>query len=389
LEAWVIVEPYSGGKTQVVLERNPYFWQVDPDGNQYPYIDRLVGTIYGDPEGLLFGALGGNVDFGFRKFDAPANRPVLAEAADRIGAELYEVTPIGGTSLWFQLNLTHKDPELSSLFNEKDFRVALSTGFDRQEVIDTVLLGDGEPWHAAPFEDSPMYHEGFAKQYLEFDPEGANSLLDGLGLTARDGNDIRTTESGKPVRFATQAATAPAELRDQLEVMAQQWANNIGVRMDINVSERSVQYAMINANDHDAAAWDENSSWLTGRPPVSLIPLTSDARYGIPWAEWYTSGGERGQEPPTHVQERFELYERTRVAANFEEYRELFHQMADIAAEQFETFGVSKFMPTYGLKKTAMRNVWPSNPGTSQYPPALQHPWSFYWATESGNRPVQ
>jgi hypothetical protein len=44
-------------------------------------------------------------------------------------------------------------------------------------------------------------------------------------------------------------------------------------------------------------------------------------------------------------------------------------------------------LSTYGVKKTAMRNVWPSNPSTSQYPPELQHPWTFYWETPDGNRP--
>ena len=33
LDPWVIVEPYVGGATRVVAKRNPYFWQVDPDGS--------------------------------------------------------------------------------------------------------------------------------------------------------------------------------------------------------------------------------------------------------------------------------------------------------------------------------------------------------------------
>ncbi|MGO8183226.1 hypothetical protein, partial [Rhizobium leguminosarum] len=39
IDPWVVKEPYAGGATRVVMTRNPYFWQVDTEGNQLPYID--------------------------------------------------------------------------------------------------------------------------------------------------------------------------------------------------------------------------------------------------------------------------------------------------------------------------------------------------------------
>ena len=46
LDPWIVAdEPYVGGATRVVMERNPYFWQVDAEGNQLPYIDRVVAPI--------------------------------------------------------------------------------------------------------------------------------------------------------------------------------------------------------------------------------------------------------------------------------------------------------------------------------------------------------
>jgi len=37
LHPWVVSTPYTGGAMEVVLTRNPYFWQADPAGNQLPY----------------------------------------------------------------------------------------------------------------------------------------------------------------------------------------------------------------------------------------------------------------------------------------------------------------------------------------------------------------
>ena len=387
LEAWVVVEPYSGGATQVVLERNPYFWQVDEEGRQLPYVDRLIGTVYADPEGLLLGAVAGNVDYGQRKLEAAANRPALAEAAPRISAKLYDVTAIGGSSCWFQLNLTHKDPDLNWLFNEKDFRIALSIGFDRQEVIDTALLGEGIPWNNGPFEDSPMFHEQYATQYLEFDPEKANELLDGIGLTERNSDGIRLMPNGRPVSFTAEITVARNDIVDQLEIMSAHWRQNIGVEMRINATERALMYAKVDNNDHDATAWDDNASWGPGRFPSSLVPAEFNSRWAIGYAQWYKSGGEQGMEPPDHIKDRFALYENVKTSRNFEERRSYVLQMADIAAEKFETFGVSKMMSNRGIVKSALRNVRSWNPSTSQFPPALQRPWTFWWDTPDGNRP--
>ena len=387
LEAWKVVEPYKGGSTMVVLERNPYFWQVDEEGNQLPYINRLIGIVYGDPEGMLLGAIGGNNDLGFSNFATPVNRPLLAKTAKRNGNELYPATAIGGTSLLFQLNLTHKDPELRALFNEKDFRIALSIGLNRHEIIETALFGDGAPWHNAPFEDSPMYHERYATQYLQFDKERANALLDGLGLTERNSDGIRLMPSGRPVHFIVESTNRPPERIDQLEMMIQQWRRNLGLDIRANITVSSLMLSRTNNNDHDAAIWVDFASWMPGRFPTSLVPLEFDSRWGIDWVNWYKSDGKRGEEPPEHIKKRFLLYEQSRGAPDLEARRDYFHQIAEIAADQFETFGVSKNTTTYGLKKTALKNVRPSNPSSNQYPLSLQRPWSYFWDTETGNRP--
>ena len=39
--AWVIQPPPYGEAPQSVWERNPYYWKVDPEGSQLPYIDKL------------------------------------------------------------------------------------------------------------------------------------------------------------------------------------------------------------------------------------------------------------------------------------------------------------------------------------------------------------
>jgi len=111
------------------------------------------------------------------------------------------------------------------------------------------------------------------------------------------------------------------------------------------------------------------------------VPVHHDSRWGIPWSFWYNSGGVRGEEPPASVKQRMELYDQARATVDPEARRALIHQIADIAAEEFEVMGVSKAVPTYGITKTNLMNVPPAMPSSWYYPtpaPTLLTTW--YWA---------
>ncbi len=381
LDPWVVTEPYAGGATRVVMERNPFFWQVDAEGSQLPYIDRLVAPIAQDVESLILSIIGGNIDFALRHVDAPANRPVLAENRERGDYRFFEARPVGGTNMVINLNLAAKDPELRELFNQRDFRVALSLGMDRQEIIDTALLGVGEPWQGGPHENHPNFHERIATQYLDFKPDEAEALLDKLGL-AKGADGVRAMPGGRPVRFSIDVIpTLQPEQVDMLEMISQQWAR-IGVRMDVNPLERTFYYERTsNSNDHEAAVWGAEISFVPGEIPQQIVPVHHDSRWGIPWSQWYNSGGQRGEEPPASVKERMRLYDEAKATADPDARRAIMHQIADIAADEFEVMSVSKTMPRYGVVKNGLRNVPESMPSSWYYAtpgPALPQLW--FWA---------
>ena len=380
LDPWVIKEPYVGGATRVVMERNPYFWQVDTEGNQLPYIDNVLFPIDQDVESLILSAIGGKVDFGLRHIDSPANRPVLAQNREQGDYHFFEAASTGGSNMTISLNLTHKDPDMRALFNEKDFRVALSLGMNRQEIIDTVMLGEGGPWQQGPFENHPYYHEQIATQYLDYDPDRANELLDGLGLE-RGGDGIRRMANGEPVRFQVDVIpTFDPTWIDSLELIEQQWAE-LGVDIEINPMERTFFYERTsNGNDHDAAIWRAIGSWVPGEGAGMLAPVGQDNRYAIAWVDWYLSGGEKGEEPPEDVKKRLALYDELRGLTDQQARIAKMHEMADIAAEAFETIGVSRVLPTYGIVKNDLMNVPESMPSSWSYPtPAPTLPQTWFW----------
>ncbi|HKJ63651.1 MAG TPA: ABC transporter substrate-binding protein, partial [Hyphomicrobiales bacterium] len=326
--------------------------------------------------------IGGRIDYGLRHIDTPDNRPLLAENREKGDYRFFEAAPPGGSNMVIDLNLTDKNPDLRKIFNEKDFRVALSIGMDRKAIIDTVMLGEGEPWQQGPFEDHPYYYEKISKQYLDYNPEKANALLDGLGLDKRGPDGMRLLPNGEPLTFKVDViSTFDPSWVDSLQLIEQQWAK-IGVDMEINAMERTFFYQRTSeSNEHDSAVWNARSSWVPGQLPHQIVPVSHDSRYGIPWVQWYESGDEKGEEPPVSVSQRLKLYDEARGTADPDKRRALMLKIAAIAADQFEVIGLSKALPSYGIVKNGLRNVPESMPSSWSYAtpsPTLLQTW--YWA---------
>ena len=379
MDPWIVSSPYTGGATQVTLERNPYFWQVDTDGNQLPYIDRLTADVSQDVESLILAIIGGNIDFGLRHIDSISNRPVLAENQERGNYHMFAANPGGGQYMTIDLNLTHKDPELRALFNQKDFRIALSLGMNRQEIIDTVLLGQSEPWQLGDFPGSPYYNEQLSTQYLEFDPDQANALLDKLGYE-RGSDGIRTLPSGRKISFKIDVI--PTNTPDHVDILGlieAQW-RAIGVEMKVNPLERSFFFDRITvANDHDAAVWPNNGSALVNYP-TKLVPLHQDSRWAIAWMQWYESRGANGEEPPQEIKDRLALWEKIRATAVPVEREALYAELNQRAADAFEVLGVAKSITTYGIVNNDLVNVPDEMANSWEWPtpaPVLPQTW-FY-----------
>ncbi|MDY0398198.1 MAG: peptide-binding protein [Desulfuromonas thiophila] len=84
------------------------------------------------------------------------------------------------------------------LFQDKRVRQAISHAIDKQELIDGVLLGLGQPANG-PYVPGSWPHNPQVKDYA-FDPARAAALLEEAGWIDRDGDGVRERD-GKPLRF--------------------------------------------------------------------------------------------------------------------------------------------------------------------------------------------
>ena len=157
--------------------RNPYYWKVDKAGQQLPYIDKIVGVTVSNVDQKLMLLLDGTVDF---ETVGMESIPTIQESQTAINIYPWSTSDWGATQLHFNLNI--EDANLNALFNNKDFRQAMSICVDREELAG--LLTDG--WlaggQAAPQAGQLGYSEEWATKWTEYDVAKAKTLFEGCGL---------------------------------------------------------------------------------------------------------------------------------------------------------------------------------------------------------------
>ena len=377
LAAWLQVTPYDGTTTRVLFERNPYYFKVDPEGNQLPYIDSVAFQVVQDREVTLLRAISGEIDFQWRRINNPLQRPVLVEHAEEAGYSFHERRPSLMNAAVFYLNLTHRDPVQREVYQNRDFRIGLSHAIDRQELIDAVLIGQGEPWQAAPRRESPFYDEAFATQYTEHDVDLANQYLDRAGYTDRDGDGFRLRPDGE--RIVIVAEMAGGKGFEDYAVLMQRHLREVGIDFQFRVIERSLYETRRSGNDLDAGFWEGEAGMEVFLDPRYYFPYNYESDFAVGWAYWY-EGRPEGIEPPEAAQQQMALYDQIRVTGDPEEQARLMHELLAIAREQFWLMGISLPPTQLGITRHGMRNTPSGFPGSVVYPdPAPTNPPQYFF----------
>lgn len=366
LYAWMVESPMSGSATQVTFVRNPYYWKVDPEGNQYPYVDRLVYTIFQDPAAMLLKATNGEIDFQMRHFNSLGNKAVLYDNMDKGNYHFFDLTAANSNSVVLFLNLTHKDPAMREIFQNKDFRIGLSYAIDRQEIIDTVYLSQGEPSQPAPLKENPLYNEQLAKQYTEYDVAKANEYLDKV-LPDKDANGMRLLPDGKPISFVIEISNSFKEHVDAGNMVAKYW-QAVGVNAQAKPEDRSLMYERKNNNDLDAMIWGGEAGMGTILDPRNFVPISNEAAWGIAWASWYKPDVAEAEEPPAEIKKMLELYDQAKANPSVEGQNKLMAELLQMAADYFPCLGIGTMPMGYGIAKNTMGNVPKSLVNSWPYP---------------------
>jgi peptide/nickel transport system substrate-binding protein len=368
-----------------VLERNPYYWEVDPEGNQLPYMDKVQLTLAENLEVLNLRALAGEYDEQERHIDL-GKLPVILDNQEKGDYKVHIDLAFNGSDTILQVNSSFEaDPEIGKWLKNADFRRALSMGIDRDQLNETFWLGLGTPGSPVPAESSP-YNPGkeWRDKYSTLDVAAANKLLDGIGLTKKDGDGFRLrTDNGERLRIEIMATQSFMPYPKQGEMIADQW-KKIGIWAEVKEVERNLAMTRVRNNDHHIFMWSNGGTELLYLFPRHAIPVDpTEAYMGPLFAQWYASNGAQGEKPvdPNWLK-IFDLF-RSAASQQTEERYKTAQEIWKILVDQQYGIGIAGQSPAFmgvRLVSNKLGNI-PSRVCIAQHcrTPGGSHPETWYF----------
>lgn len=300
LESHIVIRETTEGRHFVA---NPYFFQVDTEGQQLPYINEMDELFANDQEVRLLKLVNGEADYKSQSLQL-SDAPFLLENQEKGGYSVQLKPKIAMHAVSF--NITSSDEEKRAVFGDLRFRKAMSVAINREALNGTAYFGEGTIQQYTGFSPLPDYIDAKWKTFAtEYDPDGAKALLDEVGVVDKDGDGMRDLPSGAPLvlnmQFATQGIAGQV-----VELIAQDWAN-VGVKTTVKEITPDEYRSAQSSNQLDVGLWEKGqpTGIIMGNNELWVPPFENyfGHRTGMLWAEWVDSNGASGIEPPDYVKQ--------------------------------------------------------------------------------------
>lgn len=334
-----------------ILERNPYFWKVDAQGNQLPYCDEIHfnATSEEGQDQLMFRS--GELDIIEVAMQDIAS--LLADLGDQ--AQLRELASTNWGSYLITFNYTCKEENYAELFKNPKFRQAISICVDREQVSGLLTEGFLEPGQCAPQEGNFGYDPEWETKWTEYDVDGAKALLEECGLVMgadgfydfADGTDFvltlyTYTDSGADAAFP----------------VFEQYYNKAGIKCATKDIEVSAFDTEIDNND-----WYAVLGPHTAIGGVSLksrvqpfVPIAQSAEWYGEYGTYYGTGGQQGVAPEGDMAKLIEIYEKWKSTPDSAERDQYTLDIYNVHKENLWTIAYLKAAGAYSLVSSKIHN---------------------------------
>jgi len=271
--AWVPVE-YRPDDI-VVLRRNPYYWKVDSEGNQLPYLDEMHYRLstWADRD---VQAVAGTGDFS--NLEQPENYvESLRRASDPEAPARLEFGPrIIGYTMYPNLsgngwgNPDERAQAVRELNRNEHFRMGVSQALDRQALGESLVRGPFIAQYAGGLYPGTAYYDEASTVFYPYSLESAQAHFEAAGLSDTDGDGILNfpegTAGGQDVQITLLANTDYQTDRNLAEGVVA-FLEEAGIQVSLN---------LLSGNDRDATRDAGDWDWMIQRNEEELITVVQN-----------------------------------------------------------------------------------------------------------------
>ena len=354
MSPWKIVSK-SPNEPVFVMERNPYYPVVDTEGNQLPYIDRVVHYLVSDAEMINMKAVAGEIDFQARHMRLP-NYTLFMQNKEKGNYRILVWRTGTGADPAIYLNQNVKDPVKRKLFQDVRFRQALSLAINREEINKILFFGLGVPMQAAIPPGSAYYDKAWAQAYAQYDPGRAKILLDAMGLkVGKDG--FRIGPDGKPIELVVSFTTYPGSANmSTMELIKSYW-EAIGIKTIIKQVDRSLYTTQCNSGDIEIGVWVLDRMSNVAISPGRLLGTWTDGPWAPLYARWYWTKGQEGEEPTGDIRKIYDLWDEFNKTVDARKRDTIIRQIIALHRKNIWIIGTVGGIPQLVIVNNKLRNV--------------------------------
>jgi peptide/nickel transport system substrate-binding protein len=371
---WRITE-WETGADHMLATRNPYYWKVDVEGNQLPYIDEVYFYLVENNEVINTLALAGKIDMQARGISL-TQYPVYIENQEAGNYHMLMWTNASASGLTFFPNQSYADLQYRELMQNFEFRQALSLAIDRDTLNDINWLGQATPRTISVVRDSALFQPDIENIYGEFDPEAASALLDEVGLPV-GGDGMRTFSDGSELILVIETISTGTGL-DAIELVAENW-RAVGLNVSVESMTREVYWPRACANEVMIGTWGTDRGLVPMIDPIYQFPFDERSWMGPAYGIWYKTMGQEGEAPTAELKALMDLYDAYRATADPTEQLRLARQIVRDTTTQLNVIQTCGQPPSPVVVKNYFQNV--ADQHTSDWlimTPGTQDP-SHYW----------
>jgi len=348
--------------TQKVYRRNPYFFGVDGEGNQLPYIDRIIVDIVANNQVVTMKLLSGESSIGGYMAGMMMKDFTLYKENESKGNYRVSLYQSIYDEVVFSFNQAHPDPVIRKILQDVRFRQAMSLAINRDEINQFLMGGTGIPTQATVHPTCSFFKKEWADAYVKYDTKEANRLLDEMGL--KKGNDgIRLRPDGKPLELTLLYDDAGVGYRSDTDLMLlmKKYWGDIGVKVEPKAMARTLINTRALAGELDIGVWShprliEGAVYYPG-VEAHWLPDNSALAWGVPFALWYKTNGKSGEEPPAYIKDFFKAWDSWCMAVSDSEYRKRAQAVWDLQAKNLYIIGTVGYSNWPLLIKNGLLNT--------------------------------
>jgi peptide/nickel transport system substrate-binding protein len=340
--AWVPIR-YSAGE-QLVMMRNPYYWQVDEAGNQLPYMSEIRFMEAESGETRTNNLVSGQGDR--TNLENPSTFAMVRQESLKEDSN-FTMSFGPFTSVYrLEMNLSKefgvsddREAELRKLFRDKRFREALTSAIDKEAISSGAFPGPLTAAYHGAYPDGSVYHSADNTTVYSYDPEKAKRILEEeFGFEDTNDDGIYNWPEGTAIAGdeliiqlkTNEDSAASVQASEALVPMLRE----VGINIRLQVLSGPNNTARTNSGDFDLSVARVDQA---GTPYyfMDLIGPISSTTPG-----YHQEGSEYPRELLPFEQEIADLLQELRLSRTAEERIDILHKIEKLYTENIYTIGL-------------------------------------------------